>query len=252
MRIGRHTVRAILVTCPILLFAAALLLFAEDASAKRRHQHSAAKRTESTSSPDAGVADHAGMPAAPDSTLSPSAAALFGRRQEGTDSVSSPADVIRPTSQGGMADLGRKEQTSVGTAVVAPVAHPVVSPSGIGVSFKLDPRQMDSLYKSMGVGWISPPISVHADGRAGTTPTIEAKASVPDTTGQPLDIHAEWIPADSEMVTVSPTRGTEVQLTVKQAGQSSLRVAYQKAYKELSIKAWYEGNALEAEISEKP
>ena len=54
------------------------------------------------------------------------------------------------------------------------------------------------------------------------------------------------------MVTVSPRQGNEVQITVQRAGQSSLQVTSQRLSKELSIMAWYQGNAIQVEITQKP
>jgi hypothetical protein len=122
--------------------------------------------------------------------------------------------------------------------------------TGILVSFKLDPCSAKSSYT--GESWVPPPISICPGGEARTAPTVEAKADTLDAMGQPTNTSAEWIPADSEMVTVSPGQGNEVKITVRYAGQSSLKVASKEVSKELSIMAWYKGDAIQVEISQKP
>jgi len=166
-----------------------------------------------------------------------------------------PAAVSRPGALTGMAEVGGKQaglESKPSPAVVArptAVSHPAAL-TGIEVSFKLDPRHTKGVY--MGEGWVSPPISIYAGAQIGTTPTVEAKVQALDAKGQPVDLSPEWIPADPEMVTVSPGQGNAVMITVRHAGQSSLQVTSQKASKKLSIKAWYQGDAIQAEISEIP
>ncbi len=143
-----------------------------------------------------------------------------------------------------------KESPAQNEAVPAAVARPAAL-TGIEVSFRLDPRLTKSLYMYMGENWVSPPFSIHADGQAGTTLSVEARVQGLDAKGQPVDLSPEWVPADPEMVTVSPGQGNEVQITVRHAGQSNLQVTSQKVSKQLSIMAWYQGDTLQAEISQK-
>lgn len=122
------------------------------------------------------------------------------------------------------------------------VAPPI---SDITVSFKLDPRLTKGLY--MGERWVSPP--TYTGGQQGNEFTVEARAHG-RAKGGLVDISPRWIPSDPDMVAVSPGRGRDVKITVQRAGESTLEVASQEVSKKLSIKAWYQGNALQAEISQ--
>jgi FKBP-type peptidyl-prolyl cis-trans isomerase len=115
----------------------------------------------------------------------------------------------------------------------------------IKVSFKVDPRLTQGVY--MGERWVSPPTYVQVG--EGKECTVGARAEVIDAEGKRVDISPEWIPADAEMVSVSPGQGKEVHITVRRAGQSSLKVASQGISRELIIKATYENNATKVEIS---
>ncbi|KAF0219139.1 MAG: hypothetical protein FD174_2225 [Geobacteraceae bacterium] len=118
----------------------------------------------------------------------------------------------------------------------------------IRVSFKLDPRLTQGLY--MGDRWVSPP--TYSAVREGKEVTVEARAQGLVGKGKPTNIRPDWIPSDPEMVAVTPGQGKEVKITVRRAGQSSLKVASHGYSKELYIKATYEGNAIHVEISRKP
>ncbi len=116
----------------------------------------------------------------------------------------------------------------------------------INVSFKLDPRLTRGLY--MGERWGSPP--TYSGVQEGVF-SVDARVQGLDAKGQPLDISPKWIPSDPKMVTVSPSQGNAVQITVHRAGQSSLQVTSQGFTRTLSIKAAaYRGNAIQAEISQ--
>lgn len=119
--------------------------------------------------------------------------------------------------------------------------------TGIAILFKLDSRMSGPTYG--GERWVSPPTFSFAQG--GKQLTIEAKAQGVDAKGRPLDISPTWIPADPEMVTVTPGPRNEVRITVLSPGQSSLKVVAPGFTKELSIKAKHQGNAMQVEISQK-
>ncbi len=123
-------------------------------------------------------------------------------------------------------------------------AKAVASVTGIKVSFQLDPRLTRGLY--MGDRWVSPPTYVGAAGQD----TVMVRAEVLDARGNPTGISPEWVPADPEMVDVSPRQGKEVKITVRRAGQSALRVATPGFSRELTIKAAEKGNVLQVEISQ--
>ncbi|HSB69949.1 MAG TPA: hypothetical protein VLT62_11505 [Candidatus Methylomirabilis sp.] len=177
-------------------------------------------------------------------------------RENAAQTEAIPAPVSRVPALTGMADIGGmkagldSQPTSLPELPRQPAVSRPPALSGIEVSFKVDPRHTKGLY--MGESWASPPISLHADGRSGTTSTVIARVQLFDTGGQPVDTRPDWIPADPEMVTVSPGQGNEVQITVRHAGQSSLKVTSQGISRQLSILAWYQEDTIQVEISERP
>jgi hypothetical protein len=118
----------------------------------------------------------------------------------------------------------------------------------IRVSFKLDPRVTRGVY--MGDRWISPPTYIRVGLPDAKELTVEARAQGLDAGGRPMAITPEWIPADSDMVVVSPRQGNEVKITVQRAGQTSLNVTSHGVSKTLSIKATYRASTIQAEISQ--
>jgi hypothetical protein len=278
MKTTRHTVKALTISCSILVLAGALLAVdgwaqttetegstEPDASAQQEATEvgpaQEAPDLRATGSQDTAREERAQRQAFRETRRKAQLERIRLAKESPARNEVVPADVSRPATLTGMADVGGQQAGSdrkpslaaVSLPAVASrpaaVSHPAVL-SGIEVSFKLDPRHTKGLY--MGEGWVSPPISIYAGAGDGTTPTVEARADLVDAKGQPVDINPEWIPADSEMVTVSPGQGNEVQITVRHAGQSSLRIASQKLYTQLSIMAWYQGDALQVEISQKP
>ena len=119
---------------------------------------------------------------------------------------------------------------------------------GIKVFFKLDSRMSGPTYG--GERWGSPPTFSFAQG--GSQLTVDAKARGLDAGGRSIDLSPTWIPADPEMVTITPGQRNEVTITVKRAGQTSLQVASQGVSRTLSIKATatQEGKALQVEITQ--
>lgn len=113
--------------------------------------------------------------------------------------------------------------------------------ANIKVSFKLDPSLTRGMY--MGDRWVSPP--TYTTSQPGKTSTIEAKVESLDKRISPT-----WTPSDPKMVKVAPQLGQTVTITVLRAGQSSLKVTSQGVSKTLSIKAAYEGDEIEVEISQ--
>ena len=142
----------------------------------------------------------------------------------------------------------RREAAAQNATLQPATSLPVEPLAGINVSFKLDPRLTQSLY--MGERWVSPP--TYSGVQEGYY-TLEARVQGRDIKGRPMQISPEWIPADPEMVTVSPSQGNQVQITVKRAGESSLKVVSEEVSKTLSIKATYPNNsAIQVEIIQKP
>ncbi len=121
------------------------------------------------------------------------------------------------------------------------------APTGIAVSFKMDPRITKGLY--MGDRWISPP-TYTSTLQEGKEITVEARAEGRDAKGRTMKIKPEWKPSDPGMVAVTPGHGDEVKITVKRDGQSKMKVASSGYSKELSIKATYQDNAIRVEITQ--
>jgi FKBP-type peptidyl-prolyl cis-trans isomerase len=116
----------------------------------------------------------------------------------------------------------------------------------IRISFKVDTRLTRGLY--LGDRWVSPSTFVPA--RQGKTATVEAAADGVDATGKRARIKPEWIAADPGMVEVTRGQGGDVQITVKRAGESKLKVVAQGITKELAIKAVDQGDAIAVEIAQ--
>lgn len=120
------------------------------------------------------------------------------------------------------------------------------APAGIKVSFRLDPRLTQGLY--MGERWVSPPTFTMV--QEGKTCIIEAQVPGAVPKGKRKKISPRWIPSDPGMVTVSPSTGNRVKITVKREGESTLKVALPTVIKELSIKAAYQDNAIRVDITQ--
>jgi hypothetical protein len=121
-----------------------------------------------------------------------------------------------------------------------------VAPAGIKVSFRLDTRLTQGLY--MGERWVSPPTYTMV--QEGKTCTIDAQVPGAAPKGKSKKISPRWIPSDPGMVTVSPSTGNRVKITVKRDGESTLKVALPTASKDLSIKAAYQDNAIRVDITQ--
>jgi FKBP-type peptidyl-prolyl cis-trans isomerase len=109
-------------------------------------------------------------------------------------------------------------------------------------SFKLDPRLAGGTYG--GERWVSPPTFTGAAAQD----TVEARVEGTGPKGQPVKISPRWTSSNPEMVTVSPEEGSSVKITVKRAGESSLRVTAQGLYRELAIKGTVRNSVMQVEI----
>ena len=118
--------------------------------------------------------------------------------------------------------------------------------AAVKLFFKLDPRTTTGMY--LGERWVSPP--KYMSSQEGKSITVEARAHGLDAKGRTTKILPTWIPADPEMVTVSPSEGPAVTITVHRAGESRLRVTAQGVSEELPIKAAYQGNVIQVEITQ--
>jgi hypothetical protein len=230
MKTMERTIKTVTISCSTFLLVGSMWFRAEDAQAKRHHHRAAASPSPALQSKDPSMTD-------------------VGGQQEGSVRPASPTAVSLSASATGMADLGGKQVGPDGKASGVLVSPSAAALPGIEISFKLDPRFTKGM--SAEDGWISPPVSMRGGAQGETGPTVGARVNALDAKGQPVDLSPEWIPADPEMVTVSPSQGNEVQITVQHAGQSNLQVTSQKVSKQLSIMAWYQGDAIQVEISEK-
>jgi len=117
------------------------------------------------------------------------------------------------------------------------------SVTGIQLTFKRDPRMVDP---TRGLGpWVT-----GSSYRGATAQnTVEVRAEGVDAAGKTTKISPEWSASDAEMVTVSPSRGDDVKITVHKAGESKLKITYQGVTKELVVKGQYVGKFMLFEIS---
>jgi hypothetical protein len=149
--------------------------------------------------------------------------------------------------------LTQTEAQAAVNAVQSELKSKPITPKAAGaltdikVSFKLDPRLTRAQY--MGDRWVSQP-TFTSTLKVGTELTVEARAHGLDAGGRAVAITPEWVPADPGMVTVSPDKGKGVEIIVKHAGESRLKVASQGVVKELLIKAMDRGDAMQVEISQ--
>jgi hypothetical protein len=115
----------------------------------------------------------------------------------------------------------------------------------LAISFKLDPRITRSLY--MGDRWVSP--ATYSRVGDATAVAVEARASGNDSKGKPVAIRADWVPADTELVTVTPVGDGEVRLTVNGEGETSVDVVAGGVSRTLRVKAIRAHGALQVEIT---
>lgn len=132
---------------------------------------------------------------------------------------------------GGEASAARPTENTAAASVPRAVS---AGTSTITVSFKLDSRLTQSLY--MGDRWVSPPTYQHA-AQVGESATLEAMVQLADGRGRALAARPTWKAVDPEMVTVTPSQGDHVKITVRRPGQTHLRLAQGDVSKELTLKA---------------
>lgn len=121
---------------------------------------------------------------------------------------------------------------------------PGAASTGIQLTYKRDPRMVDS---TRGIGpWVAGPNY----GGATAQDTVEVRAEGADAAGKPAKISPQWTPSDPEMVTVSPSQGDDVKITIHRAGESKLKITYQGVSKELLVTAKNEGKFMLFQIAE--
>jgi hypothetical protein len=82
--------------------------------------------------------------------------------------------------------------------------------------------------------------------------TVEARAEGSDPAGRPAKISPKWIAADPEMVAVTPGEGSDVKITARRPGETTLQVTSPGRSQTLALKAAYKGEALVVQISQRP
>lgn len=131
-------------------------------------------------------------------------------------------------------------------AVAAEKTRPPDALAGISVYFKLDPRLTQGLY--MGDRWVSPP--TYSRVGEGMTVTVDASARGIDGRGRSVEFRPEWRAENPAMVTVTPSQGNEVKITVLRPGQSNLLVTFQDISRKLAINATNRDKVIVVEIAQ--
>jgi hypothetical protein len=118
----------------------------------------------------------------------------------------------------------------------------------IEVFFKLDHRITRGVY--MGDRWVSPPTYTRVGLVDQKEIIVVAKAQGINALGEMEGISPEWIPEAPDMISVSPSQGHQVNIAIKQEGQSTLKVVSKNFSRELLIKAEYKDGAMRVAISQ--
>jgi hypothetical protein len=112
------------------------------------------------------------------------------------------------------------------------------------VSFKMDSRLTRGLH--MGARWVSPPTYVGT--HDGSLFTVQARARGAGAAGAIRD--PTWLPAEPDMVAVTPDRGSEVEIAVLREGRSTLTVAEDGVSKTLMVNAVHRDGVWRVEIAQ--
>jgi hypothetical protein len=141
----------------------------------------------------------------------------------GHDPDAEMADVVVPAEQA--------------PEIAAGPTIPVIA--AIKVYLQLDPHLTRGV--SMGDRWVSP-ASFTTARQPGKQGTVEARAVALDDTGRLLNrrLEPDWLAVNSALVSVSPTRGNSVTITVQSPGESTLRVTDGDVVEILTIRADYD------------
>ncbi len=133
--------------------------------------------------------------------------------------------------------------TAVQSSQGAPSGTSASTVADIQFIWKRDPRVVDSF---RGIGpWASGP----GFGGAMAQDTVEVRTEALNAAGKMASIGAQWSASDPEMVTISPSEGDDVKITVHRDGQSNLNVSYQGSLKRLVVSAKYVGKFILFEIA---
>ncbi len=135
-------------------------------------------------------------------------------------------------------------ESNTATVRVAVLPGPTIS--DIGVSYRLDPWLISGNYG--GGFWVAPavlgPVVV---GRGGFSLQVRAEGL---SGGTAATVSPTWITADPSIVTVSPSQGRQVTLTVRRIGRTSVYVIAEGVRTTLIVNASdFQGTAMELTIS---
>lgn len=117
--------------------------------------------------------------------------------------------------------------------------------TGIGASFRLDPRLTRSLY--LGDRWVSP--KTYSRVQDGKTLVVEARAVGHKPRGRPVPVPATWTSDRPEVLSVAPPRGPEVVLTAHRLGRARLVLAFGPYSKAFAVEVVRQGGALRVDIT---
>lgn len=155
--------------------------------------------------------------------------------------------VLAGCDKAGSRQDGDRQDAPAASRLAMPAKAQTDAPvADIKFEFKLDPRITRGMY--MGDRWVSPP--TYSRVGEGKTVVVEARAHGVDGQGRAVALAPRWASADPDMVTVSPAEGSQVEITVRRAGASSLRVTAGAIAKGLAITAKYEAGGIQVEIAQ--
>lgn len=106
----------------------------------------------------------------------------------------------------------------------------------IQLSFKRDLREVDP-FRGIGL-WSTAPSYTGAAAQD----TVEIKAAGKTPSGKLAKISPQWTSSDPEMVTITPSQGDDVNVSVHKEGECRLTIAYQGLTKELVVGATKAGS----------
>jgi hypothetical protein len=135
----------------------------------------------------------------------------------------------------------RPAHDSTGTRTATPA---VPAAGAMKVAFQLDSRLTKGLH--MGARWVSP--STYIGTHDGSLFTVQARARGAGAAGAIRD--PTWLPAEPDMVAVTPDRGSQVEIAVLREGRSTLTVAEGDVSKTLTVNAVHRDGVWRVDISQ--
>jgi hypothetical protein len=182
-----------------------------------------------TGAPHAAAPGEARGVASPDATALPASPHVGRPEREVAARAPQPAPLTPPPGDSG------------DTRAATPLPR---APGGIKISFKLDPRLTKSLH--MGTRWVSPPTYVGT--HDGNLFTVQARADG-EAAGRAIR-DPSWLPAEPDMVAVTPDNGREVEIAVLREGRSTLTVAEGSVSRTVTVNAVQRDGVWQVDISQ--